>query len=128
MEPPARRALDDLSPLKLRKSSQHGQRQLVLGIFNVILPVNDDLFSALTQFVDDDGLICDLAGNAIGAVEIDRVEQIGFQISSHLIKGGAIKQLAANSVVDVFLDEYGSAASICRLNSKSWLSIVPSFS
>jgi hypothetical protein len=71
---------------------------------NVILPVNDDLLPALTQFLDDDGLACDFAGDAIRTVELDRIEQIGFQISSHLIKGGAMEQLAANSVVDVFLD------------------------
>ena len=43
-----------------------------------------------------------IAGDAVGAVEIDRLKQIGFQISAHLLKGGAIQERAGIAVVSVY--------------------------
>jgi len=39
-----------------------------------VKPSDDDLLAALAQFVDDDGLVRNLAGDAIGAEKIDYVE------------------------------------------------------
>src|SRR6266581_2273504 len=53
----ARRALDDLGPLKLGKGTQHGQRQLVLGVLFVVLAVDSDLLAAFQELADDDELM-----------------------------------------------------------------------
>src|SRR6266566_2526767 len=50
MELPAHHALDDLRPFKFGKSAQHGQCQLVLGIADVVLGVDDDLLVMLQEF------------------------------------------------------------------------------
>ena len=49
------------------------------------------------------GMTC---ASALGSEKIDRVEQIGFQIRPHLIKGRSIEQGAAVTVVNVFPNEH----------------------
>jgi hypothetical protein len=77
-------ALDDLGPFKFGKSSQHGEREFVLGIADVVLGVDDDLLAVLQELVDDDGLICHLPGNAISAQKIDRIEDIRLYVLAQL--------------------------------------------
>ena len=59
----------------------------------------------LQDFVDDDGLIRHLAGDAIGAKKIDRVELIGLHVLAQVLERRPIQQRAAVPVVDVFPDE-----------------------
>jgi hypothetical protein len=82
---PAAHALHDLGPLKFGKSAQHGQRELVLGIFNIVLAVDDDLLSVFDELANDDRLVCHFAGDAIGAEKVDCVEPIGLHVLAQLL-------------------------------------------
>src|SRR5258708_6134139 len=84
------RPRDVFCPLKLGKRAQHGQRQLVLGIVDVVLAADDDLLAVLEEFADDNGLVCHFAGDAVRAEEIDRVEQSKLCVPPHLIEGRSI--------------------------------------
>ena len=86
MEPPARGALDDLGPLQFRDGAEHGDRELVFGIVDVILALDDDLLAMLEELAEDDRLICDITGDAIRVQEIYRVEQIGLHVAAQRLE------------------------------------------
>jgi hypothetical protein len=71
VEPPARRALNDLGSFELGKSAQHGQRQLVFGVLLVVLAVDSDLLAVFLKFADDDPLVLNLASDAVGSEKIE---------------------------------------------------------
>ena len=106
VEPPARGALDDLGPLQFRDRPEHGDRELVFGIVDVVLALDDDSLAVLDELAEDDRLIRDITGDAIRIEEIHRVEQIGLYVPPQLFERRPIQQRAAVSVVDVLLDEH----------------------
>jgi hypothetical protein len=53
---------------------EHGHRELVLGIVDVIPALDDDLLAVLEELAEDDRLMRDITGDAIGIEEIHRVE------------------------------------------------------
>ena len=106
VEPPARGALDDLGPLQLRDGPEHGDRELVFGIVDVVLALDDDPLAVLDELAEDDRLIRDITGDAIRVEEIHRVEQIGLHVPPQLLERRPVQERAAVSVVDVFLDEH----------------------
>jgi hypothetical protein len=65
VEPPARGTLDDLGSFQFRDGAEHGDRELVLGIVNVIPALDDDLPAVLEELAEDDRLIRDITGDAI---------------------------------------------------------------
>jgi hypothetical protein len=86
-----------------------GERQFVLGIADVVLGVDDDLLAVLQELVDDDGLIRHLAGNAISAKKIDRIEDIRLNVLAQLFQSGPIHLSPGVTVVNVLLDEHVTA-------------------
>jgi hypothetical protein len=60
----ARNPFNDLGSLKFGHCPEHGQRELVLWIFDVVLAVDNELFPVLQNLFDDDRLDRNLAGNA----------------------------------------------------------------
>ncbi len=110
MAPTPRRPLNYFLPLKLGECAEHRQRELVLGIVDVVLVRDDDLLPAPQQFVNDDVLVGDLAGETVGGVEIYRVVRIALRVSVQVFKRRAVEHLAAVPVVNV--------------SSATWLSIV----
>jgi hypothetical protein len=111
VKPPARGALDDLGSLELRKGAQHGQRQLVLGVLHVVLPVDGDLLAVFEKFADDDPLVFNVSSDAIGSEKVDPVEPIGFQIGPHPIESRSIEQRAGVSIVNVLRGEHVACCS-----------------
>jgi len=104
--PPAtRRALDDFLTLELGEGAEHRERKRVLGIAHEILAADDDLLLGPQQFIDDDGLVRDLAGKPVGGVEIYRVVHIALRVTPQLFESGAVEHRAAVAVVNVFLHQ-----------------------
>ena len=106
VEPPARGALDDLGPLQFRDGPEHGDRELVFGIVDVVPALDDDLLAVLEELAEDDRLIRDITGDAIRIEEVHRVEQRGSYVPPQRLEPRPIQQGTAVAVVDVFLDEH----------------------
>jgi hypothetical protein len=70
----ARHAFGDLRSLQFGDRAKHREGELVFGVVDVILALDDDLLAVLEKLADDDRLICDVAGDAIRVEEIDRLE------------------------------------------------------
>jgi hypothetical protein len=81
-------------------------RELIFGIVDVILALDDDLLAVFEKLAEDDRLIGDIPGDAIRVEEIHRVEQRGSYVSPQRLEPWAIQQRTAVSVVGVFLDEH----------------------
>jgi len=95
----------------------NSQRQLVLGIVDVVLAADDDLLAILEQLADHYGLVCDFAAMRSAQRKLDRVEHSCFHVCAHFIESGSIQLRAAVAVVDVFFREDMTAAAICRFSS-----------
>jgi len=102
VEPPARGALNDLGPLQFRDGAEHGDRELVFGIVDVVPALDDDLLAVLQKLAEDDRLIRDITGDAIRIEEIHRIEQKGSYIPPQRLEPRPIEQGTAKAVVDVF--------------------------
>jgi hypothetical protein len=97
---PACRALDDLRPLELGEGAEHRQRELVLRIVDVVLVSGDDLPPAPQEFVNDDVLVGHLPGEAVGGVEIYRVEDVSLGVLPQRFKCGPVEHCGPIEVRD----------------------------
>ena len=71
----ARDTLNDLGTFEFGHGAKNGERELVFGIFLVILAVDDELLSVLENFFDDDRLDRHLARDAVSVEKVDRTSQ-----------------------------------------------------
>ena len=115
------------APLQFRDGPEHGDRELVFGIVDVILALDDDLLAVLDELAEDDRLIRDIACDTIRIEETHRVEQIGLHVPPQLLERRAIQSRAAVSVVDVFLDEHVARGGDLPLELEHLTLNVPSF-
>jgi hypothetical protein len=106
VEPPARGALDDLGPLQFRDGPEHGDRELVFGIVDVVLSLDDDLLAVLEELAEDDSLIRNVTGDAIRVEEVHGVEQRGSYIPPQRLEPRPVEQGTAVAVVDILPHEH----------------------
>ena len=66
----------------------------------------NNLPPAFQQFIDDDVLMGDLAGETVGGVEIHGVEDVSLRVLAECFERGPVKHRAAVAVVDVLFDEH----------------------
>jgi hypothetical protein len=94
-----------LCPLELSDRPEHRHRELVLRKINVVLALNDDPLPALQEFGDDDALVGNIAGDAIGVEKVNGVICVRLCVGTQLVKAGTIEQCAAVAIVYVLFDE-----------------------
>jgi hypothetical protein len=78
---------------------------------DVVLAVDDDLLLVLEKLGDDDRLIRHVARYAIRVEEVDRLEEIGFQIGAQLFERGSGRRRAAVAIVNVLFDKNVAGSS-----------------
>jgi hypothetical protein len=128
VQPPARGALDDLGPLQFRNGPEHGDRELVFGIVDVILALDDDLLAVLEKLAEDDRLIRDITG-AMRSVsrKYTASNRLVFTSLRSASSAGRSSSVPLYPSSTYSLTSTSPAAAICLLSSSTWLSMVPSF-
>ena len=78
----------------------------------------NNLPPAFQQFIDDDVLMGDLAGESVGGVEIHGVEDVSLRVLAECFERGPVKHRAAVAVVNVLLHEHmtGTGDLLLQLN------------
>jgi len=97
----ARCSLDNLRPLEFGDRTEHGQRELVFRVLDVVTAIDDQPLPVLQDLANDDDLIRHIASDAISVEEIDAVEELCFQVSAQFIECRSIQPGPAVPVINV---------------------------